>query len=123
MSAQKVLLVDDNLDGCQVLATLLHTMGHKAAYVTDPFQALLAARRLHPDFAFIDIGLPGIDGWQLVGHLKLEPACARTRFFALTAYNATADIARSLEAGFEGHLVKPLAPAFLVSLLGDASTG
>lgn len=108
MSARRVLVVDDLEDTATSLAYLLETMGCTVNFATHPLVAMELAKTFRPELVFLDIGMPGLDGWRLCKLLKSEPALQGVRLFAITGYAMTADRQRSLEAGFEDHFVKPL---------------
>jgi len=118
--AKSVLVVEDNLDSVHSLTLLLRAMGHVVEYAINGYAALDVARRLRPEVVFLDLGLPGMDGFELCSRLRGEPGLDRTRFIALTGYGQEEHRERSRAAGCELHLVKPVSPQFLVSLLGCA---
>ena len=113
----RVLLVDDNLDVLQGLRALLEVRGHEVQAVGDPASALRTSANFVPDLAILDIGLPGMDGYELASELRRQPGFGNTRLVALSGYGQQADQARSRAAGFAAHLVKPITPAQLYSLL------
>ncbi|HTH75733.1 MAG TPA: ATP-binding protein, partial [Trinickia sp.] len=115
--ARRVLLVDDNVDGIEALAELLKECGHRVEAVCDPTAALHIVSRFQPDIAVIDIGLPGMDGYELVRRLRAERANRGCLFVALTGYGQDADRHRSRQAGFHHHFVKPLDPPRLLHLI------
>jgi signal transduction histidine kinase len=119
VARRRVLLVDDNVDVLQGLRALLEVGGHEVQAVADPASALRASASFVPDLAILDIGLPGMDGYELAIELRRRPGFAGTRLVALSGYGQQADQARSLAAGFAHHLVKPITPAQLYSLLAD----
>lgn len=114
---RRVLLVDDNVDGVQALAELLKTYGHHVEAVCDPVAALQIVRRFEPEIAVIDIGLPVMDGYELVGRLRTALAGRACLFVALTGYGQDADRNRSRASGFDHHFVKPLDPTLLLRLI------
>jgi CheY-like chemotaxis protein len=118
--ARRILVVDDNLDVAQIMVVLMRDMGHAVEYAINARAALIEARRLIPDFIFLDLNLPDMDGCELARQLKLEPALRATRIFAVTGSGSDEHRQRSLEAGCDDHLLKPVDPAFLESLLGTA---
>jgi signal transduction histidine kinase/ActR/RegA family two-component response regulator len=117
IAPRRVLLVDDNVDGVQALAELLKECGHHVEAVYDPAAALDTVSRFSPEVAVIDIGLPGMDGYELVHRLRSEPASRACLFVALTGYGQDADRERSRSAGFHHHFVKPLDPPRLLHLI------
>ena len=118
-NGRRVLLVDDNVDGVEALSLLLSECGHQVKAVYDPASALQIVRRLAPEIAVVDIGLPVMDGYQLIGRLRGALAGRRCVFVALTGYGQDADRSRSREAGFDHHFVKPVDPSQLLRLIGE----
>ncbi|CAB3805753.1 Sensor histidine kinase RcsC [Paraburkholderia fynbosensis] len=119
----RVLLVDDNKDGLMAMEAYLVEMGFHVATATDPATALEVAAAFSPAFAILDIGLPGMDGYQLARALRAQQTATPVRVFALTGYGQAEDRRRSNDAGFEQHFVKPVALAELVEALTRASPG
>ncbi|WP_312554063.1 response regulator, partial [Massilia sp.] len=102
---ERVLLVDDNLDAATATAAILAQLGHEVCVAHSGAEALAVAARCAPSVAFLDIGLPDMDGYALAGALRrlgLAP-----RLVALTGYGQQDDIGRALDAGFDLHLTKP----------------
>ncbi len=104
----RVMIVDDNIDTAQGLARLLTRIGHEVTLAHDGHQALEKARDVAPHAVVLDIGLPGMDGFEVVQRLRAEPACANSIVIAVTGYGQPDDRQRALEAGFDHHLVKPV---------------
>ena len=104
----RVLVVDDNLDAAQTLAMLLEISGHSVRMAHDGPGALEAALVWHPDMVLLDIGLPGLSGFQVAERIRQEPALGNVVLVALTGYGLEADRQRSRESGFDYHLVKPI---------------
>ncbi|HEF4732603.1 hybrid sensor histidine kinase/response regulator [Burkholderia multivorans] len=117
---RRVLLVDDNEDAAATLAQWLRDAGHDVAVVHDPLSALGAFRSHEPDVAILDIGLPVMDGYELIRRLKAIETDKPCTFLALTGYGRIADRERCLEAGFRHHLVKPVDPAALHRAMDDS---
>jgi signal transduction histidine kinase/ActR/RegA family two-component response regulator len=113
----RVLLVDDNEDGRQTLGAVLTLQGHQVSEAADGRRGLLMATSEKPDVAVIDIGLPGIDGYELARQLRAAPGTSRIRLIALTGYGQPEDRRRAVEAGFDMYLVKPVEPARLVDAI------
>ena len=103
----RLLVVDDNVDAAQSLAILLADAGHSVHTAYDGREALDMARECRPHIAFVDIGLPELDGYEVARHLRSDPAFRHTQLIAMTGYGQTDDHRRSLAAGFDRHLVKP----------------
>jgi signal transduction histidine kinase/CheY-like chemotaxis protein len=114
---RSILLVEDNQDGREMLADLLRSWGHQVAEVGDGLEGLNAMRRKLPDVALIDVGLPGLDGYELARQVRALPEGAKVRLIAVTGYGQPEDRRRALEAGFNAHLVKPVNPNKLEQLL------
>ena len=115
---KRVLIVEDNLDAVHALAFLLADMGHQVEYAINGYVGLDVARRFRPDFVFLDLGLPGMDGFEVCGKIKKDPNLKGTRVIALTAFGQDEYLARSRAVGFELHLVKPVPVWLLEELLG-----
>jgi CheY-like chemotaxis protein len=114
---RRVLIVDDNVDAAETLAALLRSEGYGVAVAVDGPSALLQAGAFRPDIALLDIGLPGMDGYELARRLRAASGSAGIRLVALTGYGQAADRARALSAGFLEHLIKPIQPEALLSTL------
>jgi len=105
---QHILVVDDNRDAADSLAELLRMVGHDVLLAHDGPQALEVATAHRPDTVLLDIGLPGMDGYEVARRLRERPDLSRTRLIALTGYGQANDRKATTEAGFEAHLVKPV---------------
>jgi CheY-like chemotaxis protein len=115
-----VLVVDDNTDAAAMLQLLLEGAGHRVRVEHDPVHALTEAIAAPPEVGLIDIGLPQMDGYELVRRLRAVPATAAALYVAVTGYGQEKDRARALAAGFDEHLVKPVDPGRLLALLARA---
>jgi PAS domain S-box-containing protein len=113
-----VLVADDNLDAAETLAVFLETMGYVVHRANDGAEALQLATELAPDIAVLDIGMPHLDGYEVAKRLRAAGSVAV--LIALTGWGQSEDLRRSREAGFDYHLVKPVQPSTLVTLLGSA---
>jgi CheY-like chemotaxis protein len=103
-----VLLVDDNRDSAESLAQLLQLFGHEIWQVYSGREAVAAARSRLPDLVLLDIGMPDLSGYEVARQIRAEPSLAGTTLVALTGYGSDEDRRRSLAAGFDCHLVKPI---------------
>jgi signal transduction histidine kinase/ActR/RegA family two-component response regulator len=112
----RVLVVDDHADSLAALASLLTLQGCIIRQASSGEAALLEITEHASDVALIDIGLPGIDGYELARRIRAMPAAASMKLIALTGYGQPGDIQRSLEAGFDVHLTKPVAVDVVKSL-------
>ena len=118
-SAQRnVMLVDDNVDVLEAISALLSLHGHAVQAFSDPASALRSASAEAPDVAILDIGLPGMDGYELAAELRKREGWHGTRLIALSGYGQHADQLKSKAAGFSAHLVKPVSAAHLNALIG-----
>jgi PAS domain S-box-containing protein len=120
MAPRSILVVDDNIDAAASMAMLLRLAGHAVTIAHEGNAALESASRQAPDVLLLDIGLPGMDGYEVARHLRARPEGRGVRIIALTGYGQEEDRRRSMEAGFDGHLVKPVMPVDLFSVI-DAS--
>ena len=104
----RVLIVEDNVDLSDGLATLLRAAGHAVAVAHEAEAALVRARLFRPDVVLADIGLPGeMDGYELAKTLRREPEIGECYLVALTGYAYPKDVAKAREAGFDEHMAKP----------------
>ncbi len=113
----RVLVVEDNPDAAAVLDLFLEALGHEREVTSSGPEGVAAARRFRPDVVLCDIGLPGLSGYEVARELRRCPETAGARLIAVTGYGADEDRRRSLAAGFEAHLVKPVHPKVLGRLL------
>lgn len=123
---QRILVVDDHVDAVKSLAMLLRIHGHSVETAHNAADALQLAPRFKPRLAILDIGLPGMDGYQLAESLLRMPEMRDATLVAMTGYGQAEDQRRSAAAGFHHHLVKPVEPAALLAIinsLGVAAAG
>jgi signal transduction histidine kinase/CheY-like chemotaxis protein len=113
----RMLVVDDNVDAANMIAMVLQHYGHQTETVYSAHGALEMAVEYRPDFVVLDIGLPGMDGYEVARRLRQIPELKDTRLIAATGYGQDADRRRSEEAGFDYHLVKPIDPEKLQAVL------
>jgi PAS domain S-box-containing protein len=112
-----LLVVDDNEDAAESLAVLLRLGGHEVRVAHDGPGALQAARERPPDLVFLDIGMAGMDGYEVARRLRQEPGWGQRRLVAVTGWGQDEDRRRAQEAGFDYHLTKPADPVALQKLL------
>ena len=117
----RVLVVEDNIDAAESLATLLRLWNHDVQVVHDGCAALDAAREQRPEVVLLDIGLPGLDGYQVARRLRDEVGLDHALLVAMTGYGQPEDRRRSQEAGIQYHFVKPVEPLVLRNLLAGAA--
>ena len=106
--SRRVLIVDDNADAAQSLAMVLSVEGHTADFVTQPRLAFERAMQMRPELVLLDIGMPDMDGFEVVHRLRAMPELAHTTIVAVTGYGRYEDRQMSAAAGFDAHLVKPV---------------
>jgi CheY-like chemotaxis protein len=116
-----VVVVEDNADARDSLRLLLEMMGHRVETAGDGRAGLALLLGAKPDIAFIDVGLPGLDGYAVATTVRAEPAGRDLYLVALTGYGQAADRERALAAGFDAHVVKPADERALVRLLASAA--
>jgi two-component system, sensor histidine kinase len=116
-----VLLVEDNADAREALRALLELDGYDVEAAADGVKALEIIRARSPHVAVIDIGLPGVDGYEVARRIRADPRLEGVCLIAVTGYGQAADRQRSRAAGFDLHLVKPIDTAELAELLTGES--
>ena len=114
---RRLLVVDDNLDAAESLALLLRAQGHEVRRAHSGPEALEIARDFMPEVILLDIGLPGMDGYEVARAVRADGVLARCHVIAVTGYGRDEDRRRSSEAGFDHHLVKPVTLAALQAVL------
>jgi CheY-like chemotaxis protein len=112
-----VLVIDDNHDAADSLSTLLGLWGHETRVAYDGPSALAMVAAYRPEFVLLDIGLPELDGYEVARHLRAAGDLGPMTLIAVTGYGQIEDRERSLQAGFDHHLVKPIEPRPLRELL------
>jgi two-component system CheB/CheR fusion protein len=118
-----VLVVDDNRDLLESMAMLLGADGHVVETAPDGITAVELARAFKPEVMFLDLGLPGWDGYEVARILRRDFPPGTLRLVAVSGYGQDEDRRRSREAGFDQHLVKPVDPAALKGALGAWQAG
>ncbi len=117
----RVLVVDDNLDTAESLGMLVNAAGYDVRTVHDGPAALQVARDYRPNAVLLDIGLPGLDGYEVAKQLRQQPGLQHILIIAVTGYGRESDRQRSQEEGFDHHMVKPPDYAKLRELLASAA--
>jgi CheY-like chemotaxis protein len=116
-----VLLIEDSADAREMLRMMLELAGHVVYDAADGFRGLELLHVERPDVGIIDISLPGMDGYQVAKRIREEPAGRGMLLLALTGASSAGDAHRSLEHGFNYHLVKPVDPDQLARLLSEGA--
>jgi len=119
----RVLIVDDNTDAAETLSMLLSFEGYESLCVEDGFQALKRVNDFRPDFVLLDIGLPGMDGYEIARRLREEFLLQPLTLIAVTGWGGEEDLRKSQQAGIDHHLVKPVNPEELFRLMRDSLPG
>ena len=114
---RRLMVIDDNRDAAESMSMLFELWGHEVVCIFDGRAALDTAAKFRPDAVFLDIGLPGMDGYEIAERLREIPQASRIVLVAITGYGQDEDRRRSREAGIDHHLVKPVAPDALLKLL------
>jgi CheY-like chemotaxis protein len=114
-STERVVVVEDNADSREMLCRLLERVGFDCHSTDNGVAALALIEELQPEIAILDIGLPGMDGFEIAR--RIRSSGAPIRLVALTGYGQATDRAAATEAGFDAHVVKPVLPDDLVRLL------
>jgi CheY-like chemotaxis protein len=116
----RVLVVEDDVDTTTLFSIALVREGHELRVVNCARDALAVATEFRPNVILIDIGLPDMDGYRLAGLLRAAPGLADARFIAVTGNAGQSRVARSIAAGFEAHLTKPVSAERLVAAISSA---
>jgi CheY-like chemotaxis protein len=116
-----VLLIEDSRDAREMLRMMLEIAGHTVYAAADGIRGLEMLDVVRPDAAIIDIGLPGMDGYQIARRIREDPHGRDMLLLALTGYDSADDRKRSVEHGFDHHLVKPVDPDRLARLLSEGA--
>jgi CheY-like chemotaxis protein len=113
----RVIVVDDDDDTAHTFALILVGMGHEATFLTDPAKVEEAVARIRPHIVFLDIGMPGLSGWDLAKVLRRQYPHDTLRLVAITGRSEPQAHARSRQAGFDAHVTKPVAVDLVESIL------
>jgi CheY-like chemotaxis protein len=116
-ASRRVLIVDDNHDAASTMDILLKSLGHETCVAHTGVQALQSAAEFKPDVVLLDIGLPGLDGYEVARRLRAMQTDRPFKIVAVTGWDQDADKRKSEEAGFDMHLVKPVGAADLEKAL------
>jgi CheY-like chemotaxis protein len=119
----RVLIVDDNQDAANSMAMLVQALGGTAHTAYDAVSGLGALAEFRPDIVVLDIGMPGVDGYELCQQIRRRPADRHIVVIALTGWGHPQDKQRALDVGFDAHLTKPVDPAAFQELLTVSRTG
>ena len=116
---RRILVVDDNEDAAEWLATVLSLNGHETHVAHDGLEAISVAERIRPDAVLLDIGLPRLDGYEVCRRIRAQSWGQDLLLVALTGWGQDEDRQKSKDAGFDAHLVKPVDDEVLLKLLAS----
>ena len=114
-----MLIADDSEHSANSLGMLLRMEGHEVVIVHDGVQALLAFATQQPEFALLDIGMPGLSGYEVAEQIRRKSPARRVTLIAVTGWDEEGDRARAQAAGFDHHFTKPVEPDRLMELLQE----
>jgi CheY-like chemotaxis protein len=117
--ARRILVADDNRDAADSLALMLEMLGHEVSQANDGLEAIEAAKRVQPELIFLDLGMPRMNGYDAARLIRTAPECNSAILVALTGWGQEEDRRRSLEAGFNHHIVKPIDFTVVENLLNN----
>lgn len=118
--SRRLLVVDDNRDAADTIAEVLRLMGYEVAVAYDGVEGVARAQAVRPDVVILDLGMPRLDGYGACRALRETTWGRGIRILALSGWGQAADMERAAEAGFDGHMVKPVAPDVLVRTIEQA---
>ncbi|HEY0515317.1 MAG TPA: MEDS domain-containing protein [Thermoanaerobaculia bacterium] len=116
---RKILVVEDNADAALTMRDFLELSGHEVELAASGMDGVEAARQFHPEVVLCDLGLPGMNGFEVAAELRRDPSTRSAKLIAVTGYGGDEDRRRSKEAGFDLHLTKPVDPAQLKAVLQE----
>ena len=115
----RILVVDDNVDAAETMVMMLQLNGHETSSAHDGPKALAEAEAFRPDIVFLDIGLPGMSGYDVARQFRAHPALRSAHLVALTGWGTEDDKRKCMEAGFDLHLTKPVDPQDVDAVVAD----
>jgi signal transduction histidine kinase/ActR/RegA family two-component response regulator len=113
----RILIIEDNVDARETLKSLLESYGYRVEVAADGEEGLKRLRTVQPDVAIVDIGLPGLDGYEVARRIRTAPEGRKVKLVALSGYSGAETKAKAINAGFNMHMAKPLHPADLTKIL------
>jgi CheY-like chemotaxis protein len=119
--ASRVVIIDDNQDAAHTMSMLVEQLGGSARMAHDPLSGLAAVQEFHPDMVFLDIGMPGMDGYETCRRIRRQPSRRHIVIVAVTGWGQPQDKQRALDAGFDAHLTKPVDPTAFARVLAMAA--
>ncbi|HKP56905.1 MAG TPA: response regulator [Polyangiales bacterium] len=122
-TASRVVIIDDNEDAADTLSMLVERLGGSPTTAYDAASGLQAVRDFRPDVVLLDIGMPGIDGYETCSRLRQQWRKGDLTIVAVSGWGQTDDKQRALDAGFDAHVTKPIEANMLAHLLADKARG
>lgn len=119
LARHRVLVVDDNVDAAKSLGMLLELAGQEVSIAHDGHDGIQKARHFQPELVLLDIGMPGMDGYEVCRRLRQDALTRDSTLIAVTGWGLDEDRQRALQEGFDRHLVKPVQLNTLVQLLEE----
>ncbi len=119
----KIVVVDDNEDGRFLLRCLCELRGHEVTEAADGLEGLARAIEVEPDIAFVDIGLPGIDGYEVARRIRARPEGTQPYLVALSGYSSSEHREKAFAAGFDEHIAKPMVIEQLEAVVAKVRNG
>jgi signal transduction histidine kinase/CheY-like chemotaxis protein len=116
----RIVVIEDNKDAREMLGVLLNLEGHEVLEAVDGPTGIEVTEATGPELVFVDVGLPGVDGYEVARRLRASRRCKDTFLIALTGYGQPEDRRKALEAGFDAHIVKPIDPNQLTAVIASA---
>ncbi|CAH2809321.1 MAG: Multidomain signal transduction protein including CheB-like methylesterase, CheR-like methyltransferase and BaeS-like histidine kinase [uncultured Caballeronia sp.] len=120
---RRVLLVDDSVDAAEAMSMLLETLGHEVRVMHDGPSALAMVDDFAPEVVILDIGLPGMDGFEVAREMRTCAVTKTVLLIALTGYGAESDKQKARDAGFDHHLVKPVSFKAIETVIATSFAG
>jgi two-component system, sensor histidine kinase len=114
---RSILIIEDNNDARESLRMLLESLGHYVLEASDGHHGLALVLDRKPEVVLVDLGLPGLDGYEVARAVRVSPLAQTTLLIAVTGYGQAEDRRRTKEVGFDAHLVKPVSQSLLAALI------
>ncbi len=117
---KRVLIIDDNADVCAMLSLMLSYMGHETRVAHGGEEGLRIAEEFAPTFVLLDLGMPGLDGFETCGRMRQQAWAAGSRIVAFTGWSEEMEYVKAREVGFDGYVLKPIGKKTLNDILTDS---
>lgn len=120
---RRIVIAEDNLDHLRSLARLLEDMGHAVDFAINGYVAPGIVKRFRPDLVIVDLGLPGLSGFEVAAQIRKDPEVGKVRIVALTGYDEPEMRELAARSGFDAYFVKPVDPKIVQALFADVPAG